>query len=60
MENPHGQRSLVGYSPLGHEDLDMTEATKHSTAHKHSTKSVNSIPQMHESYETCENIAAQT
>ena len=50
----------MGYSPLGHEDLDMTEATKHSTAHKHSTKSVNSIPQMHESYETCENIAAQT
>ena len=24
-ENPHGQRSLVGYSPWGHKDLDMTE-----------------------------------
>ena len=25
LENPHGQRSLVGYSPLGHKELDMTE-----------------------------------
>ena len=25
LENPHGQRSLVGYSPWGHEGLDMTE-----------------------------------
>ena len=24
-ENPHGQRSLVGYSPWGHKDLGMTE-----------------------------------
>ena len=23
----HGQRSLVGYSPGGHKELDMTEAT---------------------------------
>ena len=23
----HGQRSLVGYSPWGHQELDMTEAT---------------------------------
>ena len=23
----HGQRSLVGYSPWGHKELDMTEAT---------------------------------
>ena len=23
----HGQRSLVGYSPRGHKELDMTEAT---------------------------------
>ena len=23
----HGQRSLVGYSPLGHKELDMTETT---------------------------------
>ena len=24
LENPHGQRSLVGYSPWGHEESDMT------------------------------------
>ena len=24
-ETPHGQRSLVGYSPWGHKELDMTE-----------------------------------
>ena len=26
----HGQRSLVGYSPWGHKELDMTEATLHA------------------------------
>ena len=25
LENPHGQRSLVGYSPSGRKELDMTE-----------------------------------
>ena len=25
LENPHGQRSLAGYSPLGHKESDMTE-----------------------------------
>ena len=25
LENPHGQRSLAGYSPRGHKDSDMTE-----------------------------------
>ena len=25
LENPHGQRNLVGYSPWGHKELDMTE-----------------------------------
>ena len=25
LEDPHGQRSLVGCSPLGHKELDMTE-----------------------------------
>ena len=25
LENPHGQRSLVGYSPWGHKELNMTE-----------------------------------
>ena len=25
LENPHGQRSLVGYSPWGHRESDTTE-----------------------------------
>ena len=25
LENPHGQRSLVGYSPQGHKESDLTE-----------------------------------
>ena len=25
LENPHGQRSVVGYSPWGRKELDMTE-----------------------------------
>ena len=25
LENPHGQWSLLGYSPWGHKHLDMTE-----------------------------------
>ena len=29
LENPHGQRSLVGYSPWGCRESDMTEVTKH-------------------------------
>ena len=27
LENPHGQRSLAGYSPQGHTELNTTEAT---------------------------------
>ena len=27
LENSQGQRSLAGYSPWGHEELDTTEAT---------------------------------
>jgi len=36
LENPHGQRSLAGYSPLGHKELDMTEQlnTAHNTIQK--------------------------
>ena len=26
----HGQRSLVGYSPWGHKELDMAEVTQHT------------------------------
>ena len=25
LENPHGQKSLVGYPPWGHKESDMTE-----------------------------------
>ena len=25
LKNPHGQRSLAGYSPWGHKESDMTE-----------------------------------
>ena len=25
LENPHGQRSLVGYSPWGHKESDLME-----------------------------------
>ena len=37
LENPHGQRSLAGYSPWGHKESDMTEQLSiHSTSsHKH-------------------------
>ena len=27
LENLHGQRSLVGYSPYDHKELDMTKVT---------------------------------
>ena len=29
----HGQRSLVGYSPYGHKESDMTEETKYACSH---------------------------
>ena len=31
LENPHGQRSLAGYSPWALKELDMTEATWHTS-----------------------------
>ena len=30
LENPHGQRSLAGYSPQGGQESDMTEATQNT------------------------------
>ena len=35
---PHGQRSLAGYSPRGHKKPDMTEATER--AHMHVIKDI--------------------
>ena len=37
----HGQRSLVGYSPQGRKELDMTEATQHE--HIHGSKIVHMV-----------------
>ena len=31
----HGQRSLVGYSPWGHKESDMTEQLTHTHTHRH-------------------------
>ena len=33
LENPHGQRTLVGYSPWGHKELNTTERL---STHTHS------------------------
>ena len=30
LENPYGLRSLAGYSPWGHKELDTTEVTEHA------------------------------
>ena len=35
LENPHGQRSLVGYTPWGHKELDTSERL--NTAHTNLT-----------------------
>ena len=32
-EKSHGQRSLAGYSPWGHKELDTTELTQHTCKH---------------------------
>ena len=29
-ETSHGQKSLAGYSPWGHKELDATEVTQHT------------------------------
>ena len=34
LENPHGQRSLAGYSPWDHKELDTTERLS-TTTNKH-------------------------
>ena len=42
LENPYGQRSLVGYSPWGHKELDTTEQL--STAHGPPELQADSLP----------------
>ena len=34
LENPHGQRSLVGYSPRSRKESDMSEHPSTHTAHE--------------------------
>ena len=41
LENPHGQRSLVGYSPWGCQESDMTEQL--STEHIYKSHTSNSL-----------------
>ena len=36
----HAQRSLVGYSPEGHKEPDMTEVTWHTHTHMHNDKGI--------------------
>ena len=39
LQNPHEQRSLVGYSPQGQKELDTTEVAEYAhTGHFKSTK----------------------
>ena len=35
LENPHGQRSLAGYSPWGHKESDRTERLTHRHTKSH-------------------------
>ena len=37
LENPHGQRSLAGYSPWDHKESDTTESTYHALMEGKST-----------------------
>ena len=38
LENPYGQRSLVGHSPWGRKESEATEQLNHSTAKYHFRK----------------------
>ena len=42
LEKPHGQRSLMGYSPRGHKESDRTEQL--STAHNCGGSAVKNAP----------------
>ena len=35
LENPYGQRSLAGYSPMCHKESDTTEVTEHICTHEY-------------------------
>ena len=42
LENPHGQRSLAGYSPWGHKESDTTEVTAYTHTGGPVTKTLSS------------------
>ena len=44
LENPHGQRSLVGYSPWGHKESDMTEQL---STHIHTHRCIHTQENVH-------------
>ena len=44
LENPHRQRSLAGYSPWVHIELDTSEAPQHAHAHKPETNALICVP----------------
>ena len=45
LQNPHGQRSLVGYNPWGHRESDTTERLTHWwLSGKESARNAGSIP----------------
>ena len=46
LENPHGQRSLVGYRPRGRKESDMTERlSAHAQGSRHCSVPTTSPPQ---------------
>ena len=40
LENPHGQRTLAGYSPWGHKESGTTKRLTHTHTHTHTQKTV--------------------
>ena len=44
LENPHGHRNLVGYSPWGRKELDMTEQLKTTMILQQKLNSVDKFP----------------
>ena len=47
LESPHGQRSLVGYSPQGHKESDVTEQLNDNNHAAHRSQSSPSTESPH-------------
>ena len=54
LENPHGQRSLTGYSPYGCTESDMTEVNQN--AHKYYSRLRNNSPKISKDWKTYNSI----